>query len=477
MERWGLYTKILKVMALAVWPLFMVSCLFLLTALPFETLEAVFSQADEIPSGVLVADVASTLYYSVVMWVFTGFGCLKAFILSREILSTENRRFVASLRAAVGVAVSALVFGGAMALTLSYGNSPFELLCLAPAVVAFIVADRHFYLNYRDILTSAWIGSIIIIPTIVTIVLQLNDLETFTLPLAIIFLVQLSTQLLVQGQGNIDFMMERRKHRLQHLPNSIRRYVFLLTGVVITILALVLLFRDQIAAAVSGLGSVLYALIGLLLSLLPSIYSQEETAQETTTVQQGDMGLGGSENPYSDLIDLISIIILVLVIVALIYRYRTQLLSLITGILLKIIAAITKLLSPTPLATMFKSPESSYYVDSENRIDPNYLSGKGQKKQTFREWRKQYAKFLKMPPSVEKYRLGYRLTMERLMIEEVAIAPSDTPFEILKKAEKILPHEEWRGITDCYSRVRYSENDNISNEELNRLADAIDRMN
>ena len=75
----------------------------------------------------------------------------------------------------------------------------------------------------------------------------------------------------------------------------------------------------------------------------------------------------------------------------------------------------------------------------------------------FRIWKKEYRAFRSMPDSGQKAREGYRLTLLYLLLKRVSLSPSDTPAEILAKAQSIVPEELFRSVTESYRAIRYGE--------------------
>ncbi len=481
----NVYAIILQFLTITVWPLFMVSLLLYLTSLPFVDIEQAFLQiSDGVEQG-FVLNTDHTLMFSLLFIVFSYLGyavtALLAMLNKKMQKIRQQSRLISGKKTneATGFATGVdYMFQGLVLLiaviaaatfVLPYLPSPIALCCLAPCVISYVAACRQFNRSYIEAFSSAWMVLCIVLPTLATMFMSAFNLDYPVQNLAIIFLAQFSVSLLARSQGNIDFMMERRRHRFEHLPPSIRRYVFTLSAVFIALLFSSLLFWDGILYVFGIIGQILYLLLRLIVSLLPTTAEEEQSQPEAAQPPAEDSALLIEENPYAELIDLISLLILSAAAIIFIYRNRKRIFAMLEHAIIWLKRLIEKLLRPTPIYAMLKDPTSKYYVDYEITLTPSTEGTRRQKKMTIREWKRRYARFLKQPAGTDSYREGYRLTLIWLTIQGVTLSDAETPTEILHNAKRILSGEEWAQITECYNRVRYSEAPTLTHHELKTL--------
>ncbi len=456
------YAMILKITAVLVHPLWMFSLFLAISAFPLGKNQESYLMLSEVIIFTLL-----TIFYA-----FLGFSVNHLVgIIGKK---SEAKSFLNLVKRAIWLLIM-LVFLIVTFIVISpLLHHRYMSVLFIPCIVVYIVGGKQYYHAYNEILGQVWLIVSGTSSIIICSVLSLLGIETPVFTVATLFLIQLSIFLLVKGQSNIDFMMERRKHRFEHLPSNIRRYVFLLTSAVIALMFGTLFFWDGIATAFRFILNLFVILLRFLFSLIPSSQQEEIPVEEVVEASPGGMPMA-EENPYAEIINTITYIITALAALAVIYKYRRQILSAIALLINKIIEQIAKLLRPTPIAGLLTAQKSNYYIDTENKILPQKVKAERKNAITAREWRRSYAKFIKMPPSAQSYRFGYRLTLLWLTMRRAEFGESDTPLEMLENVKTILPQQEWAAIIDCYNRIRYSDDDKLTIDELRELISCMDK--
>ncbi len=462
MKKLPLYSNILRIMAVVVHPLWLLAIILAVSALPFAR------------TGDNLISTFTVVFFTVLSVIFGLLGFSANHLLEGIGRNSRAGSIKNLIRRFLWLLIMLLSIGVCLLLALPMLHSAYISTLFITCIIAYIAGSKQYYKQYDCILGYAWITMGVIFLTLLCAVLDLLNLNPPIDIVAVTMLVQLSTFLLIKGQANIDYMMQRRKHRFEHLPSNIRHYVFLLTSAVIAVLSATLIFRDDVAAAFNYILALLYRAINYIASLFPASQEQEQLHSDEVSAVNGAMP-PANENPYSEIIDVITFIILSAIIAILIYKNRHRILSALYTLFLKIAELFARLLRPTPISKLLRSPESSYYIDKENRLTPVSLHNSRKKMVTIKEWKRLYSKFLKMPNSRGSYRQGYKLTLLWLTIRRAEFSDADTPLEILENVKLILPQQEWGEITEYYNRIRYNENEDLSVNELKKLISCMDK--
>ncbi len=333
-----------------------------------------------------------------------------------------------------------------------------------PCVVSFYCAYKTFNTDFIEILSSKWTMINILMPLIGVFLLFVAGVDYSAISVITVFFIVLSTFLLVKSQENIDFMMARRRHKLEHLPSFIRRYVLMLTVAFIVVLLIMFLMLDFVVMGINAAGDLALVILRFLFSLMSSEPSVTEPVIEQTPPPAQNEGLPSVEdNQYSDIINIITYIVFSGLGLYLLFRFRKSIGNAFLNTFHKAVSFF------------FKTQQSDYYVDEEKAIIPSKKINKKAKKVTVKSWKKKYSQFLLMPTSAETYRYGYRLTLEWLSLKGAEYESSDTPLEILKKVRDILPESEWETPTHSYNRIRYSpeKGKEITETELRSLVEGM----
>ena len=268
-----------------------------------------------------------------------------------------------------------------------------------------------------------------------------------------------------QNQGNIDFMMHRRKHDLRHLPKQVRWYSLFVTGAVLALIFAVVLLRPQITWLFGQVLQMLKVLLRLFLMFiiwlmgLGNAGTDEAGGSESTGEQmEGFMDPDAQAGPWWDYI---MGAILIGLAIFFIRAYHRDIARAFREGWRRIKQYIKDKLFAVPvmqkLAAVVES-KSEYYTDE---IEILTIDETDRRQDVFklRDWRRKVRRAAGEAPSQERFRSGYALGLQWLMWKGVAIAPADTPAEIRKKVTTLLPPDTWSDVTEFYELVRYGETD------------------
>lgn len=303
-----------------------------------------------------------------------------------------------------------------------------------------------------------------------------------------VFLIVTAIFALLCNQSNIDFLMERRRHAMENLPKKIRRYNLRLLTTFMVVLLAVYLCRGWIAKGLLAVWRV--ARIGIVwlmrfFAWLTSLLYQEGVQTEESPMPQQDMGLGAAESK-PDYFTPILTVLLLFGLVYLLFRNRKK----IWAALLQGIMAIRQGLHAffTERRKGFIPVESGgEFIDDEEllsrEINPeNFRRQRSRSRQ--RQWRKEYRGYCKLPDSTEKYRMGWKLFTQALVLQGAELLPSDTPAEVWEKTGSIraLPVDSHldeilagERVLQGYCDLRYGEL-SVSQEEQQLMNRLLERM-
>lgn len=282
-----------------------------------------------------------------------------------------------------------------------------------------------------------------------------------------------------QNQGNIDFMMRRRKHDMRHLPKQVRWYNLMVTGGILALIFAVVIFRPQITWLFGRILDVFKFIIRYILLAILYLLGLQKAGEETPVGGSGDSsgaGMGdlpdGNGSPWWDYI---MYTVIVLLVGYLLWTYRQYIIRAIRDAWRRVIRFIKDKLFSVPAVQKLAeniSGGSEYYTDETEILTADEV--REEKEETFRlrDWRRRVKKLSAAAPSADRCRAGYRLGLEWLAWKGIPIGASDTPTEILRKSGSMLPRDRWAAATELYQLVRYAEEDG-SPEEQARLYELL----
>ena len=295
------------------------------------------------------------------------------------------------------------------------------------------------------------------------------------------FFIQAAACAVSQNQGNIDYLMIRRKHDLSHLPRKVRLYSLALIGGVMLLILTAILFRPQLAARFKLLLSGLrYLLRWILLAVLWffSLFNGPSAPEPEGEPPSGGNTMGdlppGVSSPWWDYVFGTLMVLFALFVLI---HYRRNILDALRSFWRKVKDGLRQLFMKAPvLQRLAQGEQSEYYADQVEMLPPESLQDSEEKVFRLRDWKRAVKRFAGQPASSEKYREGYRLGLAWLRWKGVELLPSDTPQEILSKAKLALSQPDWAVVTDFYQLVRYREDESAPPEALSALTEVLRKM-
>ena len=284
---------------------------------------------------------------------------------------------------------------------------------------------------------------------------------------------------LTQNQSNFDFMMARRKHRMEHLPGVVRKRSLILTLLVVGMICVCVLLAPQIARLLEGflqgVGMLLLAAVRFLWNLLPDSEPAEPAGE--TPSGGGDMGgmPGGAEG--SPWWDYILWPVVIGVTLWLLYTYRDSIMRWFITLVRTCQAKGKGALVARPGRARMGGDGEGEYEDEVVELSASEVKEERRREGfRLRDWKKALRAFRAMPAGSGKYREGYRLALNWLVWKKVPVEPADTPLAVLEKAKKLLPASDWAAVTDWYDYIRYGEPEKFPAESLPVLEKALSMM-
>lgn len=309
--------------------------------------------------------------------------------------------------------------------------------------------------DYDDILTNHYLTALVILDVVACIACWLFGRRLELGALSVTLLLAACVHAAAKNQGNIDFLTEKRSGRsISILPRRMRWYSFSLIVCVCALIFAGYLLRGPIAWVFSQVLELLRRLVGALLRMLPEGEAGDPLPEEIPSGQSGVMGLPPAQGEPSIFWTVFGVV-LFLLFLGLLFFYRREIWKALCTAASAVRNFIRNLLfhraAPSALADV-----NQYFADNVEELSRQSENFRWrERKYDLRRWKKEYRAFRAMKPGGERMREGYRLAMMLLLLRRTELSPADTPEEIRRKAEKALPPDLLRSVTEGYCRVRY----------------------
>ena len=358
-----------------------------------------------------------------------------------------------------GIGCAAAGFAAGLWLVPLPGGIPYLYagLLAAGCLVSAILCCRAWEWQYDAILTRYYLIFFVIADVLCCLLHWIFGRELELSVLSLTFLTAACVYAAAKNQGNIDYLMTNRSNRSTSiLPKRMRWYSFSLVALIFVLIFGGYFLRKPIAALFGGVLTLGKALLVALVKLLPSDSGEYEQPETPTQATPQDMGLPQTEEGSSVIWSVFGFLLILLVIGLVIY-YRREIWNAVRAAAAKLRDLLFSFFlhsaSPSALADV-----NQYFADNVEEVsrDPGSF-WKQQKPYDYHRLKKEYRAFRKMEDSPEKYREGYRLAKQLLLLKKKPVIPADTPAEILRKAGTALPEDLFACITGQYCRVRYGD--------------------
>lgn len=280
------------------------------------------------------------------------------------------------------------------------------------------------------------------------------NISTLSLPFGMMVVVSL----VLLNQGNIDGMMERRRHNKASLPGKIRVYNLIIVSGMLLVIFAALLFGDQIFAALVWLAKrlalmVVYIVMGILWLLGRNQQDGEAGGggkQDTAIYEQ--LAKGASANPWWNIL----YILLIGLAVYLLVSNRKAIFRSIRDWFSRFGAAIYNFLMGR-FQFRDMGAEEGYYTDDVEALTQDDRPQESAAFHNKRELKKALKQWQKLTDPVQKVRDGYRLMVMTSKMGESGVVSSDTTGQILGKNRETSMEPVFRQMNPVYDRVRYGD--------------------
>ena len=350
----------------------------------------------------------------------------------------------------------------------------------AALLVTYILVWKKAYHSYGSIVDKGILAAYCIIAAIVVVLFWGMKVQYSRMAMVWGLFYLAICYALTQNQSNIDFMMARRKHKMEHLPGVVRQRSLVLTlGVLAAVLVCVLL-TPQITwlfgQCLNAIKVILLGILRFIWKLIPAGEASDE-AEETIEGGPGDMGGMGAAEDGSPLWDYIMWPLIILGAIWLIYTYRDSIMRWWITFWRALRTKIRGALFSAPKRARVTGGGEGEYEDEVVELSAMEVREELRKDVfKFRQWKRDLKAWRAMAGGEDKYRSGYRLALRWLSWRKVPLLPSDTPLEVLEKAKKVLSASEWTAVTDWYNQIRYGEPEAFPAQAMEPLARALEYM-
>ena len=325
--------------------------------------------------------------------------------------------------------------------------------------VAFLSGSIVFEHGYGEILTPTYLAVLTGVDAVCLLIPWIMKWQVSAGILAVDYLIVIGVAAFARNQSNIDFLMARRKHSLNHLPSKMRWYSLGLVGGCFAVVVVGFLLRGQIAGLLRWCLEILRLGFAKLLQWLFGDAGQSgELPPDPAAPEMTPPDFGLTEENGPSIFWTIFGWLMLLGVLALLFYYRREILGGFRNIVRKAADLLHRLLFRKGRMIPAGNQEGYYEDDIEDLPrEPAPKTVKKHRPYDMKNWRKEYRLYRAMADGEDKVRAGYRLAMLYLLLKRVPLTSSDTPTEILQKSEKVLPSTLFSSVTTAYRQVRYAE--------------------
>ncbi len=283
---------------------------------------------------------------------------------------------------------------------------------------------------------------------------------TLFIPEFLIFIIIFG---MVRNQSHIDFLMARRKHKMEDLPKWVRSYNLGLMSAILAVIAVLFLCRDWIIVGIKWLAK--WISIGLyrLFYWVGSWFVPDQFEpihfEENAELAEEIVEEAARSNPYGAIFSYVLVALLLVGVIWLLWRFHVF--GKLWSILKKSGSALMRRLQHGADKEVQEQDTAEEFTDEETELSKDLRSSRRGAKQTsaFKEWRQRYKRFLKVKEQNARYREGYLLLRQYLKLRGVAFLDGDTVLQLHDKAVKSKKVEAGKSeqIAWGYNLLEYAE--------------------
>lgn len=262
--------------------------------------------------------------------------------------------------------------------------------------------------------------------------------------------------LVYSNQSNINFLMERRSHKLEHLPSKIRIYNLGLISSVLAVILLIFGFKKQISAFFMWIFNAIHSFISYLFSFFEET-EVDSTAETGESMDMSSMLEEGETYRFWEILSDIVTILAIFYLCKFIYSHRKEIWAWLVGIYKGICSFVVRMFQDTAIKDYFGQEDNDYKDTVEELAHEGIFQKLFKRKYSISAWRKEYRTFNSMKNSEEKFQYGYFLVIRWFKLYNIQIEDCQTPLEIFQKTEKVIHDQNWKCTTDDYNLFKYAE--------------------
>ncbi len=351
-------------------------------------------------------------------------------------------------------------------------------LCTGILIAGWILAARNMPGSYTTSFEFSHFirGSGIYVAALVFIAF-FNDtipVQFHVATLSLSFGITVVFSIILMNQGNIDSMMERRRHNKASLPGKIRLYNLIMIAGLLLIIFSGLLFGNQIFAGLIWLGKKILLLVIYIIMFILSVLGRGQEDGEVGGSGKPDTSIyetlaqGAATNPLWNIL----YVLLIALAVYLLVSNRKAIFRSIRGWFSRIGTAIYNFLMGK-FRFRELGAEEGYYTDDVEVLTQDDGPKESASFRTKRELKKALKQWQKLTDPVEKVRGGYRLMVMTAKTGNTGVVSSDTTGQILGKNRETPLEPVFEKMNPVYDRVRYGDT-SPSAEEVSAIGREVE---
>lgn len=292
------------------------------------------------------------------------------------------------------------------------------------------------------------------------------------------FLIYISIFGLVQNQSHIDYLMERRKHKMEDLPKWVRTYNMWLTSAIMAVIAVLFLCKDWIIKGIKWIAATVGFALVKAMGWFGSLFVHEKfedyyVEESAETVEDFIVAAAEGSQRATMYFSYFLVIMIFVVLIWVMIRFRVfqklwRFLKTAGSSLLRQFRDGNKGRERTQLL-------DQEYTDSETELDADARKNKKKENSSaYKQWRQKYKQFLKIKGTDRRYEQGFLLLADYFKLRGVPLIDGDTAAQINAKVIKSKKIDSNVGdhITEGYHLLCYAEKD-CTAEKMNILEQAL----
>lgn len=283
------------------------------------------------------------------------------------------------------------------------------------------------------------------------------------------FLIYIAIFGMVRNQSHIDFLMERRKHKIEDLPKWVRTYNMQLTSMILAVIAVLFLCKDWIIKGIKWMASTLGYLIVRGMDAFGRMFIHEEfedlyVPEAEEAIEDFVIEESGAVSNVTMIFSYIFVAVLIVTVVWLLVHFR-------------VFSKLWRMLKESRHERVKVEMVDNEYVDSETELDQNARkSRKNERASAYKQWRQQYKQFLKIKQEDRRYEQGFLLLTDYFRLRGVALSEGDTAMQVNQKVVKSKKLDQRVGddIVEGYHLLCYAGK-GCTKEKLTVLEGALQK--